>query len=170
MHFLMLCAFSAFASTGAQGQALTEEDFERAQTIDFKALVEEYAAQNISVELLGSTGHHDDLSDDKGVPKAIWENGVIPYEISPGFSQNDRAGIANAIAYIQTQTCLRFKPYDGGNAKMTFTPVNMGGACYTSWTTDGRGKTTAEVQLSPNSQCTVARTVVHEVCSHSTIL
>ena len=174
-----LVIFLAFTA-GAKGQtALTEEDFERAKHIDFQALVEQYVAQNITVELLGSSGARTNQHERavslqfimllncnlKGFlkAKAIWKGGEIPYEILPGFSANDRAGIANAIAYIQTQTCLRFKPFKEGGAKMTFTPTNQGGFCYTTWTTDGNGKTTANVQLSVNSACTVARTIVHEV-------
>lgn len=96
---------------------------------------------------------------------AIWPNGVIPYEIEDGFTSNDRAGIANAFTYLENISCLRFVPHSGGEKlpKMTFIPVNLGGFCYTSWSTDGKTETWAKVYLSSNTACTFGRTIVHEI-------
>jgi hypothetical protein len=40
---------------------------------------------------------------------------------------------------------------------------NLGGYCFTSWYTDGLGGTYAEVHLTPQSGCTMPRTILHEV-------
>ena len=47
--------------------------------------------------------------------------------------------------------------------KMTFHPKQECGYCRTAWSTDGRGGTTAVLYLSPNSVCTLGRTIVHEI-------
>ena len=47
--------------------------------------------------------------------------------------------------------------------KMTFNPKQARGYCRTSWKTNGRGGTTAVLDLSPNSVCTLGRTIVHEI-------
>ena len=47
--------------------------------------------------------------------------------------------------------------------KLTFNPKQEWGYCSTHWGTDGRGGTTAILNLSPNSVCTLGRTIVHEI-------
>ncbi len=144
---------------------LTPEDFELAKAIDFKALQSQYLAENKSITLAPSGRVGDDLDTHPKAVWAIWPGGLIPYTIEPGFSANDRAGIANAIAYLESNTCLRFKPHGGGstNPKMTFAPVNQNGYCFTQWSTDGKTNTWAKVSLSPNSACTFGRTILHEI-------
>ena len=62
-------------------------------------------------------------------------------------------------------TCLRFVPHDGSDSlpRMDIVAENLGGLCYTSWNTDGAGNTYAEVTLTPNSGCTMPRTITHEI-------
>ena len=70
--------------------------------------------------------------------------------------------IANAFAYIEENTCLRFAPdRDNMNPRMDIISDNLGGLYYTSWQT--YQGTYAEVNLTPSSACTVPRTIVHEL-------
>jgi len=96
---------------------------------------------------------------------AIWPGGLIPYWLDPSFSNKDRAMIANAFAYIEDVTCLRFEPdEDEKNPRMDIIADDLGGYCWTSWQTNGNGHNTySEVHLSPSSACTVPRTIVHEL-------
>ena len=95
---------------------------------------------------------------------AIWPSGLIPYWIDPNFSHTDRAMIANAFAYIEEVSCLRFEPdTDNQDPRMDIISEDLGGFCWTSWQTNGHGNTYSEVHLSPSSSCTVPRTIVHEL-------
>ena len=70
--------------------------------------------------------------------------------------------IANSFAYIEDLTCLRFEPdTDDRDLRMDIISDNLGGYCWTSWQTNGNGKTYSEVHLLPSSACTVPRTIVH---------
>jgi len=141
---------------------LNQQDFELARTINFRELANKYEENNVTVEFKEPL--FEGVSQ-KGIWR-IWPKGIIPYVINEGFSENDRAGIASAIAYMESHTCLRFKPWKDGQKKlpkMTFQPRQEWGFCSTRWRTDGRGGTSATVYLSPNSVCTMGRTIVHEM-------
>ena len=72
--------------------------------------------------------------------------------------------IAKSFAYIEDLTCLRFEPdTDDIDPRMDINSDNLGTYCWTSWQTNGNGKTYSEVHLSPSSSCTVPRTIVHEL-------
>ena len=67
---------------------------------------------------------------------------------------------------MEIHTCVRFIKWTSGmpsQPKMTFHPKQECGYCSTAWSTDGRGGTTAVLNLSPNSVCTLGRTIVHEI-------
>ena len=67
---------------------------------------------------------------------------------------------------MEIHTCVRFTKWTSGmpsQPKMTFHPKQARGFCSTAWNTDGRGGTTAVLNLSPNSVCTLGRTIVHEI-------
>ena len=134
---------------------LEEKDFHLGKTLDLRRdLVHLYPGTG------GPVTPPEELRNNqtRGV-FSVWPNGLIPYWISSDFSDNDRAMIANAYAYIEEHTCLRFAPdTDNMNPRME----NLGGLCYTGLWVDGRG-THAEVRLTPSSVCTVPRTIVHEL-------
>lgn len=68
------------------------------------------------------------------------------------------------MAELEELTCLRFLPAEEEVLpRMDIWAEQLGGYCYTNWNTDGNGHTLAEVYLSPNSSCTVQRTVQHEL-------
>ena len=57
---------------------------------------------------------------------------MIPYEIKDGFSSRDRAGIAAAVAYMESNTCLKFVPYEGDGRslpRMSFNAVKGNQSC-----------------------------------------
>eukprot|EP00090_Calanus_glacialis_P033673 TRINITY_DN56000_c0_g1_i1.p1 TRINITY_DN56000_c0_g1~~TRINITY_DN56000_c0_g1_i1.p1 ORF type:complete len:278 (-),score=57.34 TRINITY_DN56000_c0_g1_i1:6-839(-) len=141
---------------------LEEDDFYLGKTLDIRSdLVDLYPGTG------GPMSPPEEVRNSHNQTRgvfAIWPNGLIPYWMDSSFSDNDRAMIANAFAYIQDNTCLRFEPdTDDKNPRMDIISDNLGGYCYTSWQTDGREDTYAEVHLTPSSSCTVPRTIVHEL-------
>ena len=143
---------------------LTDKDYQLCRDTDWKGLlnqwIEENQDQKIYVDRLEAT--YFGLKNFKdGV---LWPNGIIPYEIQDGFSPKDRAGIACAMAYMEKNTCLRFKPDtdQASFSKLIFVPEKWGGFCQTNfWKTNG--STLVKLHLSTDSVCTFGRTLIHEM-------
>ena len=94
--------------------------------------------------------------------------------------------IAKAINYLETKSCLRLVRFNSSSLcptiihfgffvasrfvpgvansipRLDFKAEDLGGYCYTTWKKLGP-KMSAEIHLSPNSACTVTRTILHEV-------
>ncbi len=99
---------------------------------------------------------------------AIWPNGKIPYTLTAeGFSDADRAFIASAFDYLEEETSLRFEPAPdlNGLPRLDIKSASLNGFCYANWANpDGNPwNTWAEVLLTPESGCTLPRTIIHEI-------
>ena len=146
---------------------LTDEDYQLCRDTDWKGLlnqwIEEDQDHKIYVDRLEATYFGPHLkSKDGGI---LWPNGIIPYEIQDGFTPKDRAGIACAMAYMERNTCLRFKPDTDQESlpKLVFVPEKWGGFCQTFWRTKGPGSTLVKLHLATDSVCTFGRTLIHEM-------
>eukprot|EP00095_Tigriopus_kingsejongensis_P008826 maker-scaffold280_size224562-snap-gene-0.14 protein:Tk08826 transcript:maker-scaffold280_size224562-snap-gene-0.14-mRNA-1 annotation:"cbn-nas-6 protein" len=143
-------------------QYLTEDNFLRGRNIDVKSLVSAIPEFKEWVEpKITFTGG----AEDKSV-WSIWPNGAIPYTIQGNFSPSDLDAIAASIEHIEANSCVRFFPTqkpDSLPRMDIFDSYEEFGVCYTAWQTDGGSGTYAEVNLSPNSACTVPRTIIHEM-------
>ena len=158
---VLVLGFSSSLRDIRTSKPLEKKDYELGKTLDIrKDLVDLYPGKGGP---MSPPDHMKNHNQTKGVWE-IWTGGLIPYWIDPSFSENDRAMIANAFAYIEDLTCLRFEPdTDDNDPRMDIISDNLGGYCWTSWQTNGNGKTYSEVHLSPSSACTVPRTIVHEL-------
>ena len=152
---------------------LTDEDYQLCRDTDWKGLLDQWFQEEqyqriypdrLEAAFFGPPGIERVLYTQAGV---MWPSGIIPYEIQEGFSAQDRAGIACAMAYMEKNTCLRFKPHDTPGTedrpKMIFVPENWGGFCQTNWRTNGHGSTLVKLHLSTDSVCTFGRTLIHEM-------
>ncbi|TRY77774.1 hypothetical protein TCAL_07850 [Tigriopus californicus] len=144
----------------ANPRHLTEEDFKIADTLDDEALWESLD------EKFKTTGGPLNTVYNGTQYKSlwgIWKDNTVPYQIIGDFSSNDRAAIAKAIQYLERETCVRFRPTENSNSlpRMDIKAANLGGFCYAVWNTGGG--VSATVNLSPNSACTMPRTILHEI-------
>merc|ERR1711942_244389 len=109
---LLLSAFFWLPQTLAQKKGklrpLTKDDFRRARTLDIKKdLVDLYPGTGGPMESEKNKKLDRNINHVK--PSLPWPSGVIPYTTSSGFSTNEYASIAKAIAYIESETCLKFQ-------------------------------------------------------------
>merc|ERR1712212_564631 len=145
-------------------ESLNEDNFIRGRSLDIK---------NIPYSGMGGPidPPHDAANDGKESGSAwhgrgalgYWPRGEIPYRVK-GFSRDDRDQIASAIEYIQSVTCLRFVPARNGYSlpRMDIIEFYDGGACECRWWNKWEG-IYARIHLTPNSECTLPRTIVHEI-------
>ena len=140
---------------------LTKDDFRRARTLDIKKdLVDLYPGTGGPMESEKNKKLDRNINHVK--PSLPWPSGVIPYTTSSGFSTNEYASIAKAIAYIESETCLEFQQtnYYSKKPRIDIISKNLGGFCKAYKNYFGGGWT---VELSPNSGCLKTRTIVHEL-------
>merc|ERR1712215_134703 len=162
MCFLLCLGVSSSVKPIRNSRPLEPEDFERGKSLDIKT---------DHLDLYPGTGgprsppaHLRTSHNQTKKVRKIWPDGLIPYWLDPQFSEIDRESIAIAIAYIEDETCLRFKPdTDDSTPRMDIIAEDFGGGCFTVWESPRREDTYAEVHLSPSSSCTVPRTIVHEL-------
>ena len=71
------------------------------------------------------------------------------------------------LGWIRVLVCLfqRFVPASDLSAlpRVDIIAEDLGGYCYSWWSYSGGNRLFSEVHLTPNSECTVTRTLVHEV-------
>ncbi|XP_054263888.1 zinc metalloproteinase nas-14-like [Macrosteles quadrilineatus] len=88
-----------------------------------------------------------------------WEKGIVPYEIGPGFSGQDRAMIDEAIAEYHKRTCVKWVPRKGSEPDYVyFTNSNTG-----CWSSVGRIGGRQELNLQSPGCLTKKGTVEHEM-------
>ncbi|XP_046663671.1 zinc metalloproteinase nas-13-like [Homalodisca vitripennis] len=88
-----------------------------------------------------------------------WPKGVIPYEISPYFSQRDRAMINDAIGEYRKLTCIKFVPRTGSERDYVYI-TNSNTGC---WSSVGRIGGRQELNLQSPGCLTKKGTVMHEM-------
>eukprot|EP00095_Tigriopus_kingsejongensis_P008827 maker-scaffold280_size224562-snap-gene-0.13 protein:Tk08827 transcript:maker-scaffold280_size224562-snap-gene-0.13-mRNA-1 annotation:"GF13899" len=145
---------------------LTEEDYLAAETLDDEVL---WAGLDETFKTaggpMGSLANVTNPEDEDAMKSlwGIWSKGVVPYRIVGEFSANDRAAIAKSFEYLERNTCIKFLETNGNvPSQMDILSANLGGFCYTVWTFNGVGPS-ATVRLTPNSACTMPRTILHEI-------
>ncbi len=88
----------------------------------------------------------------------LWPHGIIPYEISRGFSPDERQAILDAKDELNELTNLNIVPRNGQDHYVTFKKkVDLRGA---GWSRVGRQKKSQAIKLSPNAS---KNTVIHEL-------
>ncbi|CAO1427078.1 unnamed protein product [Diamesa serratosioi] len=86
-----------------------------------------------------------------------WKGGVVPYEIGPSFTQQQRSQINNAIAQYHAKTCLKFIPRSSEADYIYFDNAQTG--CWSSVGRVGRKQT-----INLQAAClTRIGTVIHEM-------
>ncbi|RZF45131.1 hypothetical protein LSTR_LSTR000541 [Laodelphax striatellus] len=90
---------------------------------------------------------------------ARWPKGVVPYEISPYFSQKDRAMIMSAIDEYHKLTCVKFVPRTGSEPDYVMI-TNSNSGC---WSSVGRLGGVQELNLQSPGCLTKKGTVMHEM-------
>jgi hypothetical protein len=116
LHSILTLVVLGLAPSSSLGdirtsKPLDEKDFHLGKTLDIRRdLVDLYPGTG------GPVSPPEEFRNNqiRGV-FSIWPYGLIPYWISSGFSDNDRAMIANAFAYIEEHTCLTTNNDASGN-------------------------------------------------------
>ncbi len=170
--FLLLLVLSSPSSAyfldGEEfSEHLTTKDLELACRLDD----DEVSASNADPPGGGPAGPGfavaDDLSGGRRLTiPAMWRRGV-PYTIQ-GFDAQDRAAVAKAMAHLQSVCGIRFirGPSAGLSSLLVFrsAPERVAdGSCRATFFFAGLDNVTGTVSLPPRTQCTVPRTVIHEV-------
>nr|CDJ26723.1 astacin-like metallopeptidase 8 protein [Tityus serrulatus] len=75
----------------------------------------------------------------------IWTNRIVPYTLSPGYSEEDRTVILEAMMKIQEVSCVTFKERED---EVDYVDIQDGGGCFSYV-----GRTGGRQVLSLNSLC-----------------
>ncbi|CAH4028096.1 low choriolytic enzyme-like isoform X1 [Pieris brassicae] len=89
---------------------------------------------------------------------ARWTNGIIPYIIDGGYTQEQKDTIRKAIADYHRLTCLRFVPYSGQSDYIIIKSSKTG-----CWSSVGRLGGRQEVNLQAPGCVSKKGTVLHEL-------
>ncbi|CAK1541405.1 unnamed protein product [Leptosia nina] len=87
-----------------------------------------------------------------------WTDGIIPYVMDGGFTQEQKDTIRKAIADYHRLTCLRFVPYNGQKDYLIIKSSKTG-----CWSSVGRIGGRQEVNLQSPGCVTKKGTVIHEL-------
>ncbi|KAF2881015.1 hypothetical protein ILUMI_25163 [Ignelater luminosus] len=64
-------------------------------------------------------------------PEKLWENGTVPYVISPLYEPTDRVTIYTAIRIINFMTCIKFVPWNGKSKDyLLIWPIKYPAGCW----------------------------------------
>jgi hypothetical protein len=87
-----------------------------------------------------------------------WPNGRVPYYLDTGFSDTERERIAEAIAFFERNTCIRWvRKQDNEKDWVWFTRRQNG--CFSM----GIGKISGKNQVNLGTGCFTLATVIHEM-------
>ncbi|XP_067015626.2 hatching enzyme 1.2-like [Anabrus simplex] len=89
---------------------------------------------------------------------ARWPDGVVYYQLAPGFSQRDLVMISNAINAYHTHTCIRFLPYTGAERDYLYVTHDNTGC----WSAVGRTGGPQQLNLQSPGCTTTLGTIIHE--------